>query len=63
MTQTPLLFDVIEVEIAAPHSKRVMARRMTKGEADSFIKIAVARRGVETHFYKAEPAAPGNHER
>jgi hypothetical protein len=51
------MFDVIEVEIAAPHAQRVMAERLSKDDAEAFIKIAVARRGVEKHFYKAVPAS------
>lgn len=50
------MFDVLEIEIAPPHNKRVMAVDMTEMEADAFIKIAVMRRGVENHFYKAVPA-------
>ena len=45
------LFDVIEIEIMAPHSERIFARRLSQEKADEFIKIAVFRRGVETHFY------------
>lgn len=52
-------FDVYEIEIAPPHKRRLMARLMTEAEAEAFIKIAVARRGVETHFYKAEPHSYG----
>ena len=50
------LFDVIEVEIKEPHRVRVMDRNMTEANAEAYIKMAVYRRGVEHHFYKAVPA-------
>lgn len=45
------LFDVIEVQIAAPHTERVMETGLSQNDAEAFIKIAVMRRGVNTHFY------------
>lgn len=45
------MVDVIEVEIAAPHRVRVMERNKTDEDAEAIIKMAVARRGVEKHFY------------
>jgi hypothetical protein len=50
------LVDVMEVEIAAPHGKRLMRSGMTEKNAEAFIQMAIARRGVETHFYKAVPS-------
>ncbi len=50
------MFDVIEVQIKAPHETRVMAVDLTENDADAFIKFAVIRRGVEHQFYKAVPA-------
>jgi len=50
------LFDVLEIEIKNPANRRVMDRDMTKENADAYVKIAVMRRGVETHIYKAVPA-------
>jgi hypothetical protein len=44
-------FDVLEVEIKEPHRVRVLGRDRTAESADGFIKFAVARRGVESHFY------------
>ena len=49
------LVDVIEVRIKAPHVVRVMATRKTAENAEAFINMAIARRGVETHFYKTAP--------
>ena len=49
------LVDVVEVQIKAPHDRRIMERGLTKENADAYIKLAVMRRGVETHFYKAVP--------
>lgn len=50
------LFDVFEVEIAAPHRERKIAAAQTRENAEAFIKIAVARRGVEKHFFTKRPA-------
>ena len=50
------MFDVMEIEIAPPHNKRVMAVDLDEKNAEAFIKMAIARRGVELHFYKAVPA-------
>jgi len=52
--------DVIEVEIAAPHKVRVMATRKSKANADAFVNMAVMRRGVEHHFFKAVPSGVYN---
>lgn len=49
------MFDVIEVEIKPPHRQRVMIENLTEPDAEAFIKISIARRGVEHHFYKAVP--------
>lgn len=51
------LVDVIEVQISAPHSRRVLATKLTPGNAEAFILAAIARRGVDTHFYTTEPAS------
>lgn len=53
-------FDVIEVEIKNPHTVHVMDRDKDERNAEAFIKMAIARRGVETHFYKAVPAGKYN---
>jgi hypothetical protein len=45
---------VVEVQIAPPHERRVMAVDLTEPQADEFIKFAVMRRGVRTHFYVTE---------
>jgi hypothetical protein len=45
------LYDVIEVQIAAPNDERVMAERLTDKNARAFVAMAIARRGLETHFY------------
>ena len=55
------LVDVIAVEIAAPHARRVMARGLTPESAETFIRTAVMRRGVEREFFKAEPASMTSH--
>ena len=49
------LFDVIAVNIETGE-KRVMATRLEERNAEAFIAMAVARRGVEEEFYKAVPA-------
>ena len=51
------LFDVVEVQIKAPHEWRVMETRLTKENADAYIKMAVIRRGVEHSFYTTQPSA------
>ena len=50
------LVDVIEVRIKSPHEKRVMETGLTKENAEAYIKIAIARRGVEDQFYTTRPA-------
>lgn len=45
------LVDVIEVQIKAPHEKRVMETGLTKENAEAYIKLAILRRGVENQFY------------
>lgn len=47
-------FRVVEVKIAKPHERRVMAEDMSEADAEAFIKFAVIRRGVEEQFYVAE---------
>lgn len=48
--------NVIEVQLQKPHAERVLATRLPPADAEAFIKIAIARRGVETHFYTTRPA-------
>ena len=50
------LFDVIEIEIAAPENVRVIAEGKTERNANAIEEMAVIRRGVETHFFKTVPA-------
>lgn len=50
------LVDVIEVEIAPPHSVRLIARGKTPLNADAVVEMAVMRRGVEHHFFTTAPA-------
>ncbi len=52
-------FDVLEIEIKNPANKRVMERGLSEDNAEAYVKMAVYRRGVETHFYKAVPAGTG----
>lgn len=52
------LVDVIAVEIKSPHAKRVMERGLTPERAEDYIKIAVARRGVDAEFYTTQPHQP-----
>lgn len=54
------MLDVIEVEIASPHHVRVVARCKDGREAEAVIKMAVFRRGVETHFFTTCPAGTHN---
>lgn len=53
------LFDVIEVETAAPHRVRVLAANKTEENAEAIVRMAVMRRGVEHHFFTAAP--PGKY--
>jgi hypothetical protein len=50
------LMNVVEVRIQPPHERRVIAEAKSPDEAEAIIKMAVARRGVEDHFFVAEPA-------
>lgn len=52
---TEELVDVIEVQIKAPHTIRVMATGKTKANADAFISMAIMRRGCESQFYTTAP--------
>ena len=49
------LVDVIEVQIKGPHIVRVMATGKTKVNAEAFINMAIARRGLKHHFYTTAP--------
>lgn len=49
------LVDVIEVQIKAPHTVRVMATEKTKVNAEAFISMAIMRRGCEHQFYTTAP--------
>ena len=51
------MFDVIAVQIKAPHTVRVMDRNMTADNADAYVRMAVMRLGVDEEFFKAVPAA------
>jgi hypothetical protein len=46
-----LLLDVIEVEFAAPHRVRRIATDKTPENAEATVKMAVMRRGVQSHFF------------
>ncbi len=48
-------FDVLEIEIRNPINRRVMVEDLSKKDAEAFIYIAIARRGVKTHFYTTQP--------
>ncbi len=50
------MFDVIEVQIKAPHTVRIIANRKSEDNAEAIVKIAVVRRGVEHSFFKTVPA-------
>lgn len=52
-------FDVVEVEIAT-RKVRVLATAKTWENADAIVNMAVMRRGVTHHFYKAVVA--GSHQ-
>jgi hypothetical protein len=47
--------DVIEVQIKAPHTVRVIARNKDEQNAEAIIKMAVFRRGVKDAFFKTAP--------
>lgn len=55
------LVDVVEVQIKAPHERRVMERGLSTRDADAYIKFAVFRLGVEKAFYATQPAALCEH--
>lgn len=46
-------FDVVEIEIMRPLNRRVMARGLSKDDAEAYVKTAVFRQGVVVHIYKA----------
>lgn len=50
------LFDVIEVEIGTPNRVRLMGEGKARLNADAILNLAIARRGVERHFFSIEPA-------
>jgi len=50
------MFDVIEVEIAAPHRVRVISTGKNQKNADAVVAMAVMRRGVEHSFFITAPA-------
>jgi hypothetical protein len=50
------LFDVFEVEIATPNRERKIAAAQSEKNAEAIIKMAVMRRGVDTHFFTKRPA-------
>lgn len=50
------LWDVIEVEIAAPHKVRLMATGKTEKNAQAIVDMAVTRRGCENHFFTTASA-------
>lgn len=50
------MFDVIEVEIKAPHTVVVIANNKTERNAEAIVGMAVARRGVEDSFFTTAPA-------
>lgn len=45
------LYDVIEVEMEKPHKVRLIDQSKSLKQADAIIHMAVARRGVEDHFF------------
>lgn len=49
------LVDVIEVQIKAPHTIRVMDTGKSAASADFYIKMAILRRGVEHSFFMTAP--------
>lgn len=50
------MFDVIEVQIKAPHEIRVLERNKSKSNAEAIVDMAVCRRGVEEAFFSVVPA-------
>lgn len=45
------LYDVIEVGMEKPHPVRIIDQSKNLKQADAIIAMAVARRGVEGHFF------------
>ena len=54
------LFAVYAVTIATGE-RRVMAIDKTNGDAEAFVKIAIARRGVDVEFYEIVPQSDIQH--
>lgn len=52
---TEATFDIVAVNLET-HAERVMARGLTKRNAEAYIDMAVLRRGVDAEFYKAVPS-------
>jgi hypothetical protein len=50
------MLDVIEVQIKAPHTVRIIDRNKTERNAEAIIEMAVMRRGVEHSFFTTAPA-------
>lgn len=54
MDELETRFDVYEVEIKNPANRHIMRGDMSEMDAEAFIKIAVMRRGLSTHFFIME---------
>jgi len=52
-----LLYDVIAVSLSSG-ARRVMDTRMDAANAEAFIDMAIARRGLDEEFYEAVPHDP-----
>ena len=49
------MLDVIEVQIKAPHTVRVIAEDKSEKNAEAIVEMAVMRRGVEHSFFTTAP--------
>ena len=48
-------YDVVAISLTTG-ARRIMERRLTKQDADAYIAMAVARRGMDDEFFKAAPS-------
>jgi hypothetical protein len=49
-------YDVVEVQIAAPHVVLIIATDKERSEAEAIAQMAVMRRGVERSYFALHPA-------
>jgi hypothetical protein len=50
------MYDVIEIQTAAPHSVRVLAINKDQKNAEAIVALSIIRRGLDGKFYSIETA-------